>query len=123
MAYTPTNWSTGDTITASDMNKLENVVANASSIITCIDGIIYFVNSTIGHLIYGNFANALAKARQGVPVVVYEAEYNSGSGWFSSYLLRSLVVRYEESHPDRIDIQFTGGVGCYWTANGLQYYD
>lgn len=29
MAYTPTNWSTGDTITASDMNKLENAVANA----------------------------------------------------------------------------------------------
>lgn len=29
MAYTPTNWSTGDTITASDMNKLENAVANS----------------------------------------------------------------------------------------------
>lgn len=31
MAYTPTTWTTGDTITASAMNKLENGVANAGS--------------------------------------------------------------------------------------------
>ena len=31
MAYTPTQWTTGDTITASAMNKLENGVANAGS--------------------------------------------------------------------------------------------
>lgn len=31
MAYTPTTWATGDTITASAMNKLENGVANAGS--------------------------------------------------------------------------------------------
>ena len=29
MSYTPTNWSTGDTITASAMNKIENGIANA----------------------------------------------------------------------------------------------
>ena len=29
MAYTPTNWSTGDTITATKLNKLENGVANS----------------------------------------------------------------------------------------------
>ena len=30
MSYTPTTWSTGDTITASAMNKIENGIANAS---------------------------------------------------------------------------------------------
>ena len=29
MAYTPTNWATGDTITATAMNKIENGIANA----------------------------------------------------------------------------------------------
>lgn len=29
MSYTPTNWNTGDTITASAMNKIENGIANA----------------------------------------------------------------------------------------------
>ena len=31
MAYTPTTWNTGDTITATKLNKLENGVANAGS--------------------------------------------------------------------------------------------
>ena len=31
MAYTPTTWTTGDTITASAMNKIENGIANAGS--------------------------------------------------------------------------------------------
>ena len=29
MAYTPTTWNTGDTITATAMNKIENGIANA----------------------------------------------------------------------------------------------
>ena len=29
MSYTPTNWNTGDTITASALNKIENGIANA----------------------------------------------------------------------------------------------
>lgn len=29
MAYTPTQWNTGDTITASALNKIENGIANA----------------------------------------------------------------------------------------------
>lgn len=31
MSYTPTTWTTGDTITASAMNKIENGIANAGS--------------------------------------------------------------------------------------------
>ena len=31
MSYTPTSWSTGDTITAAAMNKIENGIANAGS--------------------------------------------------------------------------------------------
>lgn len=31
MSYTPTTWTTGDTISASAMNKIENGIANAGS--------------------------------------------------------------------------------------------
>lgn len=31
MSYTPTTWTTGDTITASAMNKIENGIANAGN--------------------------------------------------------------------------------------------
>ena len=34
MSYSPTTWSTGDTITASAMNKIENGIANAGSVAT-----------------------------------------------------------------------------------------
>lgn len=34
MAYTPTTWTTGDTITASAMNKIENGIAGAGSVAT-----------------------------------------------------------------------------------------
>ena len=42
MSYTPTSWSTGDTITAAAMNKIENGIANAgggvSGLCTDTDG-------------------------------------------------------------------------------------
>lgn len=44
MAYTPTTWTTGDTITASAMNKLENGVANAGGYDLIIT--YYFTDST-----------------------------------------------------------------------------
>lgn len=38
MAYTPTTWATGDTITASAMNKIENGIAEAGRIaVVCVD--------------------------------------------------------------------------------------
>ena len=35
MSYSPTTWSTGDTITASAMNKIENGIANAGGALIC----------------------------------------------------------------------------------------
>lgn len=35
MAYTPTTWVTGDTVTATKLNKLEQGVANAGSALIC----------------------------------------------------------------------------------------
>ena len=35
MSYTPTTWTTGDTITASAMNKIENGIASAGGALIC----------------------------------------------------------------------------------------
>lgn len=35
MSYTPTNWTTGDTITATKLNKIEQGIANAGSALIC----------------------------------------------------------------------------------------
>lgn len=44
MSYTPTSWSTGDTITAQAMNKIENGIANAGGgdffVVTDSDGVL-----------------------------------------------------------------------------------
>lgn len=37
MSYTPTTWTTGDTITASAMNKIENGIASAGSAVIITD--------------------------------------------------------------------------------------
>lgn len=38
MSYTPTTWTTGDTITATAMNKIENGIANPGRVaIVCVD--------------------------------------------------------------------------------------
>lgn len=35
MAYTPTTWTTGDTVTSTKLNKIENGIANAGSALIC----------------------------------------------------------------------------------------
>ena len=37
MAYTPTTWKSGDVVTSAKLNKLENGVANASTLIVTIE--------------------------------------------------------------------------------------
>lgn len=121
MSYTPTNWSTGDTITASSMNKIENGIANASSGIG-YDAIIWFYADT-WH-IEGDFATALAKAQQGIPLLVAQVEYAMSAGWYTTILTdMHYPIMYEETYPNRIFIQFTAGIGLSWTENGIQYVD
>ena len=46
MAYTPTTWTTGDTITASAMNKIENGIAGAGSAMI-VDSVNNTLNKTV----------------------------------------------------------------------------
>ena len=122
MSYTPTTWTTGDTITASAMNKIENGIANAGGGGTEVV-IIYMPNSTIGYQAEGDFASCLAKVQNGEPIFAFIGDYSSYSGGFVCYMGQTLACSYDSNYPNRIDLQITGGVGYFWTENGVEYYD
>lgn len=76
MSYTPTTWTTGDTITASALNKIENGIANAGGGGYDAEVYIYHSASTADDyditIISGTFADLAARiADNDVPVVLF----------------------------------------------------
>lgn len=50
MSYTPTTWTTGDTITATAMNKIEQGIANAGGVLICNSSVVnsvYTLDKTV----------------------------------------------------------------------------
>ena len=81
MSYTPTTWNTGDTVTASAMNKIENGIANAGG--SSWDAVIRLTHSNDSgadvpaHLttsiVSGTFADLSAKlSNGGFPCILVE---------------------------------------------------
>ena len=117
MSYTPTNWNTGDTITASALNKIEQGIANAGG----GGGIPVFWqmdSSTIG--VDGDFASCLAKLQQGIPIIAayYMSPLITAGSWKGTYPVLC-GCEYNSSSPDEIRI-YTDSSGYFtWTANGV----
>lgn len=91
MGYTPTTWSTGDTITAQAMNKIENGIAGAGSVLVCTSS-------------YNNGGYTLDKTVQeiydaylaGTPVYIkyqYGTLGASGTGDYRSHLYLAPVIK------------------------------
>lgn len=115
MAYTPTTWTTGDTITASAMNKIENGIANAGGI--SIDVQVWQVDSSGTLHAEGDFASALAKASTGKPLVAF-----AYSGLPPTcYYCNILGTVYESAHPDQIKLTIDSVAYYLWTANSITY--
>ena len=57
MSYTPTNWQTGDTITAEKMNNLENGVSNAQNVaVVTLDAEGFGTSSHLfGYMVYATY--------------------------------------------------------------------
>lgn len=93
MSYTPTTWTTGDTITASAMNKIENGIANAGG--TTWDAVIRLthVNNSAGDLtnsltptiVSGTCAGLKSKiSNGGCPCILIEYTHQSQPFRFSA---------------------------------------
>ena len=121
MSYTPTTWTTGDTITASAMNKIENGIANADG--GGVDVQIWYVDSNTGFHAEGDFASALEKASSGLPLVAYF--YNAGNvdGDLVFYYPVALGTIYQASSPNIIKLPLDSVSGYEWSANGVFHYD
>lgn len=77
MSYTPTSWNTGDTITASALNKIENGIANAGS------AVIVHTNeganeADAGGTLDKTFAEIYDALKNGTPVYVKTGNETSG---------------------------------------------
>lgn len=89
MSYTPTTWTTGDTITATAMNKIENGIANAGGggsplvVIVTESGADLNCNKTF------NQVKAAMDANQNVYF-----DFTNTSDWDNAY---SLAVGYSNS--------------------------
>ena len=93
MSYTPTSWSTGDTITAAAMNKIENGIANAGGVLICntsYDGNedVYVLDKTVQEIYDALLA--------GTPAYIkfqYGVLGASGTGTYESHLFLAQIIK------------------------------
>lgn len=118
MSYTPTTWTTGDTITATALNKIENGIANAGGGGCVVATFWQIDSSSIG--VDGDFNAALEKVSQGIPIAaVFYNTYTASSGGFTTSTYPLVCgIGYDSSSPDEIKIYYTTVDYITWTANG-----
>ena len=97
MAYTPTTWVTGDTVTATKMNKIENGIANAGSA-----AIVTETNNTLDK----TFAEIYDLVHSGTPCYIKRLDGEAESDLDSSYVyhiqLMPIVAIYKYNDNYRI---------------------
>lgn len=97
MSYTPTTWTTGDIITATKMNKIENGIANAGSAV-----IVTETNNTLDK----TFAEIYDLIHSGTPCYIKRIEGGAISDLDSTYVyyiqLMPIVAIYKYNDNYRI---------------------
>lgn len=88
MSYTPTNWTTGDTITASSLNKIEQGIANAGSALIC--NLEY--NDDLGEHTLDKTAGEIYNALIGGTPVYVKYQYGTLSGSYVSNMYLAPVT-------------------------------
>lgn len=110
MSYTPTNWQTGDTITAEKLNKLEGGVASGAMIVN-------ITPST--HVLDKTFTEIYQAINNGIPVYLSVADPSSTpTGYSNMTFLMPVVAVYKYNQEYRI---FATCVSNQSDFNGLYY--
>lgn len=132
MSYTPTSWSTGDTITAAAMNKIENGIANAGSALICSSTYdssegTYILDKTAEEIYDALLAGtpAYIKYQYGTPASYAGVLYLAPIIKFSTYEYTSFIKIYA-SKPIIATVSGTSAVGIpgvlVYSAGGLDEY-
>ena len=133
MAYTPTTWTTGDTITATAMNKIENGIANAGGALICTvtnTGSAYALDKTVQE-IYDALESgtpAYVTYTYGVPLTDYASDkflaqiikiFTYGSG----EVIRIIATWTNATAPSTGDGSFLHGPAtAVFSANSMNAY-
>ena len=129
MAYTPTTWVAGDTVTATKLNKLEQGVANAGGG-SGLDAVITFSvdspsQSSTFTIEQGSYEDVVAKVVAGEPVNLAITQFNvSGSNYGISgmFPLRCWCTNTGASEPTLMLHNNTicgSGWHLEWTSSGI----
>ena len=105
--YTPTTWTTGDTITASAMNKIENGIANASP----WDAVIRLTHANNSNadsianltpsIVEGTFSDLFSKISNGeYPTILVEYTHP----WGLRFAVPMAYITYSSSYTISIEI-------------------
>lgn len=114
MAYTPTEWETGDTITAASLNKIENGIANAGSALICT---LSYNEDLDEEALDKTVAEIYEAYSSGIPVYVryiYGTLAPSGTGSYLSDTYLAPVVYiygYDYTNIIRICVSWSIGIG------------
>lgn len=117
MGYTPTTWTTGDTITATAMNKIEQGIAGGGYNGPVV-AVLYSVDSSTV-LADGDFDAALEALSSGKPIVVWW--FTSDMGHWST--TDPLMPYYDSNEPNKIYLYVNSTAGFIWTADGVEWFD
>ena len=85
MSYTPTEWSSGDTITAAKMNKLEQGVANAGGVVVIHETITHDGDRTTHTLDHTAQEIYDLLAAGNMVCMIFISDGTGGDGWGAYY--------------------------------------
>lgn len=130
MAYEPTVWAAGDSITSAKMNKLENAVANGGGgmmIMECTEDIDKYY---AGMLADKTYEDVLGAIQQGKLVWAHMYTVEPGYGAYEMYGKVIATFEQHEELPDYVDInevtpEFLASMNMYGVilsgvGNGMQ---
>lgn len=126
MSYVKHTWVNNEVISASKLNNIEDGIEEASQSGGGggVDAVVWFPNSNVGWQISGDFASALQKAQNGIPLVILRsAAYNAYSYGFEAFSNGLCGNAWFDSSPNQIEIFLDTVSGLHWTANGVEYFD
>lgn len=118
MSYTPTTWTTGDTITASALNKIENGIANAGSALICNstyngEDDIYVLDKTVQEI--------YDAMRGGTPVYIKYQYGEIGQDYVDILYFAPVTKIYNYNYTNNIRICATKESSGYNTIGGKSF--
>lgn len=120
MAYTPTQWNTGDDVTATKLNKMENGIANAGSalIVDVNENSPYISDTENGASLNKTFSEIYDALKSGVPVYVRKVVENNGpSSDYAcvTYLFNVIgAYKYADEYRVYVSAMLVGNLGSVY---------